>query len=99
MICHIPAAFSKTHSGLAVSCNFVKFFRTLVAPKVVFSNYLFFFLSSFNSVNIYLLTVNKRNTRKKSEICLKLTIKTPEPGYCRCFGVFIVNFEYSSHVF
>ena len=28
--------------------------------------------------NIYLFKVNKRNTRKKCEICPKLTIKTPE---------------------
>ena len=28
--------------------------------------------------NIYLFKVNNRNTRKSCEICLKLTIKTPE---------------------
>ena len=28
--------------------------------------------------NIYLFKVNKRNTRKRCEICSKLTIKTPE---------------------
>ena len=28
--------------------------------------------------NIYLFKVNKRNTRKRSEICLKLTAKIPE---------------------
>ena len=28
--------------------------------------------------SIYLLKVNNRNTRKKCEICSKLTIKTPE---------------------
>ena len=28
--------------------------------------------------NIYLLEVNNRNTRKRCEICSKLTIKTPE---------------------
>ena len=27
---------------------------------------------------IYLLKINNRNTRKKCEICSKLTIKTPE---------------------
>ena len=30
------------------------------------------------SANIYLFKVNKRNTRKKCKICLKLTIETPE---------------------
>ena len=28
--------------------------------------------------NIFLVKVNKRNTRKRCEICLKSTIKTPE---------------------
>ena len=28
--------------------------------------------------NIYLLKVNNRNTSKRCEICLKLTVKTPE---------------------
>ena len=39
--------------------------------------------------NIHLFKVNNRNTRKRCEICSKLTIKTPE----RRSGVFIVNFE------
>ena len=43
---------------------------------------------------IYLLKVNKRNTKTRCEICSKLTIKTPE----RRSGVFIVNFEHISHL-
>ena len=31
-----------------------------------------------NPANIYLFKVNNRNTRKRYEICSKLTIKTPE---------------------
>ena len=31
-----------------------------------------------NPANIYLLKVNKRNTRKRPDICSKLTIKIPE---------------------
>ena len=31
-----------------------------------------------NVVGIYLLKVNNRKTRTRCEICLKLTIKTPE---------------------
>ena len=45
---------------------------------------------------MYLFKVNNRNTRKKCEICSKLTIKTPER---RRSGVFIVNFEHISHLF
>ena len=37
--------------------------------------------------------------KKWCEICLKLTIKTPEQGQWHGPGVFIVNFEYISHLF
>ena len=33
------------------------------------------------SANIYLFKANNRNTRKRYEICSKLTIKTPERRY------------------
>ena len=41
--------------------------------------------------NIYKVKVH---TRIRCEICLKLTIKTPERGQRRRSGVFIVNFEH-----
>ena len=42
--------------------------------------------------DMYLLKVNKRKTRAKCEICLKLTVKTPKRlQWCRS-GVSIVNF-------
>ena len=47
---------------------------------------------------IYLLKVNNRNTRTRCEICLKLTIKTPEQRQLRLSGVFIVNSEHISHL-
>ena len=38
--------------------------------------------------------VNNRNTRTRSEICLKLTLKTPEQRYFTSYSsVLIVNFE------
>ena len=49
--------------------------------------------------NIYLFKVRNRNTRKRSEICSVLTIKTPERHQLRRSGVFIVNFEHISHLF
>ena len=49
--------------------------------------------------NIYLFKVNNRNNRKRCEICSKLTIKIPERRHWRRSGVFIVNFEYISHLF
>ena len=46
----------------------------------------------------YMFKVNNRNTRTRCEICLKLTIKTPERRQWRRSGVFIVNFEHISHL-
>ena len=43
--------------------------------------------------------VNNRNTKKRCQICSKLTIKTPERSQWRCSGVFIDNFEHISHFF
>ena len=43
--------------------------------------------------------VNNRNTRKRCEMCSKLTIKTPERCHRRRSGVFIVNFEHILHHF
>ena len=42
--------------------------------------------------------VNNRNTRRRRGICSKLTIKTPERRHWRHSGVFVVNFEYISHL-
>ena len=44
---------------------------------------------------IYLFKVSNRNTRPMSEICSKLTVKTPKR---RRFGAFIVNFEQIAHI-
>ena len=49
-------------------------------------------------VGIYLLKVNNRNTRTRSAICSKLTIKTPERRQWSRSGVFIVNFEHISRL-
>ena len=55
-------------------------------------------LMGFDQGTIYHKTkVNNRNTRT-SEICSKLTIKTPERRHWRRSGVFIVNFEYISNL-
>ena len=55
-----------------------------------------FFVPGPDPANIYLFKVNNRNTRKRCEICLKLTIKTRER---RRSDVFIVNFEHISYLF
>ena len=41
------------------------------------------------------LAVNNRYTRKRSEVCSKLTVKTVE----RQSGIFLINFEHISHLF
>ena len=52
--------------------------------------------TSLYTASIYLLKVNNRNTRTRYEISSKLSIKTPERRR-RC-DVFIVNFDYISHL-
>ena len=44
--------------------------------------------------NICLFKVNNRNTRKRYEICSKLTIKTPERRQKRRSDVSVVNFKH-----
>ena len=50
------------------------------------------------AVGIYLLKGNNRNTRKRWEMCSKLTIKIPERRQWRRSRIFIVNFEHISHI-
>ena len=59
----------------ASECNSVKSYKNLAAEAV--------------PGGIYLLKVDNRNSRQRSEICSKLTI---------CSGIFIVNFEHVSHL-
>ena len=47
------------------------------------------------STNIYLFIVNNGNTRKRCEICLKLTIKSSQQHST----VFIVNVKHVSYLF
>ena len=50
--------------------------------------------------NIYLFNVCNKTSRKRCEICSKLTIKIREwHHWCRRSGVYIVSFEYISHIF
>ena len=52
----------------------------------------------YNPTGIYMLKVNNRNIRTRCEIFSKLTIKIPERRQWRRFDVFIVNFDYISHL-
>ena len=57
------------------------------------------FIQNFYPTDIYLLKVNNRNTRTISEICSKLTIKTPEQySHWRRSGLFFVNIEHILHL-
>ena len=76
----------------ATQCN--SFGQNLYKIILVLTTFSFGFLA-----NIYFFKLNNRNTRKRCEICSKLTIKTPERGQRRCSGVFIVNFEHILHLF
>ena len=52
-----------------------------------------------NTANTYMFKINKRNARKRHEICSKLTTKTLEQRHWRRPGVFIAKFEHISHLF
>ena len=74
----------------------VKHLWTTVSEMLwYYRNKLFFFIIL---PSIYLLKVNNKNTRARSEICSKLTIKTPDRLQWRRSGVFIVIFEHVSHL-
>ena len=57
-------------------------------------------LSILNHIpaNIYRYKINNRNTRKKFEVCSKLTIKTLEWRSWRPSGIFVFNIEHLSHL-
>ena len=52
-----------------------------------------------NPANICLFKFTNRNTRKRCEICSKLTIKKPGRRQWHRSGNFLVNFEHISHLF
>ena len=56
-------------------------------------------ICKYNSANIYLFKINKRNSIKRREICSKLTIKTPERPQWPRSSVFVINLENFSHLF
>ena len=47
----------------------------------------------FDAADIYLFEVNNENTSTMCEICLTLTVKTPERPHCRRSCLFTVKFE------
>ena len=51
-----------------------------------------------NTQPAIIFKVNNRNTRTRSEICSKLTIKITERHHWRRSGIFIVNFEHTSQL-
>ena len=67
------------------------------APQVFQENEPCQFCASIPA-DIYMFKVHDRNTRARSEIYSKLTIKAPEQCHRHCSGVFIVNFEHISHL-
>ena len=71
-------------------------FATIYSNRNLLHLHLRFLISSNN----YLLRIDNRNTRKRCEICSKLTIKTPEWRQLTCCSiVFVVNSEHISHIF
>ena len=71
-----------------MSCYFTKIFVYL-SVIVAVCYFSVFKLIGWNPTNIYSFNVNSVNTRKRCEICPKLTINAVESGS----GVFSVNFN------
>ena len=87
---------------------FIKYCEILIPVAIgkcpVFTENIFLWISDVllppsNSANIYLFNANNGNSRKRCEICSKLTMKRPEQNNWRGSGVFIVNFMHISHLF
>ena len=55
-------------------------------------------LKRVSQLNIFLLTVNNKNSRKRCGTYLRLTIKTTERRQQHHPRVFIVTFEHVSHL-
>ena len=74
----------------------ILYFFQISSSKLRYSNYKIVveiqYFSQNQTSNIYLSKVSNRDTRRRCEVCLKLTMKTPE----RLSGVFVVNFEHIS---
>ena len=51
------------------------------------------------SASIHLFKVTNRNTKKRCEVCSRLTIITPEWCHWSRANVFIANFEHILHLF
>ena len=76
----------------------VKAFLFLFSHHVVFLFQVILFANLFPE-DIYLFNFNNRNTIKRWETRLKLTIKTIERRQWRRSGVFVVNSEHISYLF
>ena len=55
-------------------------------------------IKTFTKVGNYMLKSNNRSIRAGSEICSKLTVKTPEWRHWLRYGVFILNLEHVLHL-
>ena len=83
----------------AVNCFRENFpYRCLTGSEIQFWSNLMKIMLGNNPAGNYMFKVNNRNARARSEICSKLTIKTPKRHQWRCSGVFNVNFEHISHL-
>ena len=63
----------------------------------LFQNFSNVLKRSYPTAGIHLVKFNNKNTKRRCEICSKLTTKTPKRRHCSRPGVFIVNFEHISH--
>ena len=95
LIC--PNRASRLHKNQTI--EWVSF--NMTERILIFLDAFYFLIAAKNifPANIYLFKVNNRNTGKRYEIYLKLTIKTTERRHWRRSGVVIVDFEHIWHFF
>ena len=89
------------HCLLLVTRNNVSFCSSFFKFVIIRSFTILYFVNFLeaSSQQIFSCSNSNGNSRKRSEICSKLTITTPEWSHWSCAGVFIVNFNYILHVF
>ena len=75
-----------------MSCYFTKIFVHLLVTAATCNSKVYKLIGR-DLTDIYLFKVNSKNSKKRSEICPKLTINTVK----RSPGVLIVNFEHYPH--
>ena len=84
------------------SRNFMKALELVTQGQQIWQDKILNVITGTCKSQVNKITCSKsiiKNTRKRCEICSKLTVKTPLQRHWRCSGVFIVKLEHISNLF